>query len=628
MSEHWKALLDKAREATKKTNESESTQSLLSLCSPHLSDVHQLIHNHLSALSDLNEREEHENENGNGNDNEDIPRATKILIVDTRRALRFTLCLLSAESSRQDVQNLATSSTHELHKVLSTLIAHRQCDTKCRTMAAQILCNLATSNETTALVILNDIQPSPSESEATKIMLEKMNLVENTRKESKMEVSSSSSSSSSTWSQMIHTSGGSGDRNTLAAIAAALYNSIASIERSDDNNNDTSTSTSSILRLASNLASDTMLICNLMRYILPSKVIQQGCQEVDDKTAEAPDLSDDATEWISRLVEKLCSLGMLSNLYKSLGSHFQSNDGDDKDVEMGITPEQLVLLHCIGSAVEEYARTLNGFGGGDVHPLGGACSCDFELMQSTFHFLAMQYCSFRQKDAKRVNDPERYDGEDDCIDNATILILDILSSSMSVDEVSDTGSRDFAKIRLYVGQTTNILPNALLDLGVLVDRLGIENRGINARELKMTESDQHLVTSIVRLIGNICYRCRENQDLVRKTKVPIPHASSANVEEYTQFPKEADASADGARRNGLHVLLSCTSFAYGCFTLREWAIVAIRNVLQDNKENQKHVEELEAQQAIDTPELRKLGVKVKLDKRGQVTVSKSEPNDE
>jgi apolipoprotein N-acyltransferase len=170
--------------------------------------------------------------------------------------------------------------------------------------------------------------------------------------------------------------------------------------------------------------------------------------------------------------------------------------------------------------------------------------------------------------------------------------------------------QDVDILRRELGQSTNNIVKVIVeDLGLIVDRLDYENRGINARELTIKQCDQHHVTSLVRLIANICYKCQCNQDLVRMTPVPI------------SFVKD---TKHDSRRNGLHVLLSCTSFAYGCFTLREWAIVAIRNVLEDNQENQKQVEELEAQQALNTPELEKLGVQVHLDRKGHVHVSPKE----
>jgi len=81
--------------------------------------------------------------------------------------------------------------------------------------------------------------------------------------------------------------------------------------------------------------------------------------------------------------------------------------------------------------------------------------------------------------------------------------------------------------------------------------------------------------------------------------------------------------ANGMSRTGLHVLLSATSLGPACFTLREWCIVAIRNAVENNETNIEMVRRLEANEALgDTPELKKLGVKVDLDEKGNVRVQK------
>ena len=56
----------------------------------------------------------------------------------------------------------------------------------------------------------------------------------------------------------------------------------------------------------------------------------------------------------------------------------------------------------------------------------------------------------------------------------------------------------------------------------IIDRFTITNRDLKAKELVIWTNDQHLIVGLVCLIGNMCYRCRENQDLVRQTDVPVP----------------------------------------------------------------------------------------------------------
>ncbi|XP_054718905.1 ataxin-10-like [Uloborus diversus] len=61
--------------------------------------------------------------------------------------------------------------------------------------------------------------------------------------------------------------------------------------------------------------------------------------------------------------------------------------------------------------------------------------------------------------------------------------------------------------------------------------------------------------NLIRLIGNLCYGCRENQDLVRKL-------------------------------DGIPLLLDCSNLDIRNPFIMQWCILAIRNVLENNQENQ------------------------------------------
>ena len=61
---------------------------------------------------------------------------------------------------------------------------------------------------------------------------------------------------------------------------------------------------------------------------------------------------------------------------------------------------------------------------------------------------------------------------------------------------------------------------------------------------------------------------------------------------------------------------------YTCFTLREWAVVAIRSALENNITNQAVVAELEARSAVQSAALHDMGIQVDLDMvSGQVSVN-------
>ena len=130
----------------------------------------------------------------------------------------------------------------------------------------------------------------------------------------------------------------------------------------------------------------------------------------------------------------------------------------------------------------------------------------------------------------------------------------------------------------------------------------------------MADEEKNGITALVQLVGNVCFQCRQNQDLVRSTSVPVP----------IQMISSDGTPAEVEERNALHVVLSCTSLAHTCFTLREWAVIAIRNLLDNNELNQAVVAKLEANQPVQSAELGDLGIKVNLDPKGNVTV---EPTD-
>mmetsp|Transcript_779 Transcript_779/g.2178 ORF Transcript_779/g.2178 Transcript_779/m.2178 type:complete len:297 (+) Transcript_779:646-1536(+) len=276
------------------------------------------------------------------------------------------------------------------------------------------------------------------------------------------------------------------------------------------------------------------------------------------------------------------------------------SDGEDN---LTVTPEQIVLLHCIASALDEWATDTSATA--MDCPLGGASGQ--QTIIKSCQFLADESKTLRQT-IRGINcSAEAYAGEISCRLNAYLSILEMLGTMLSSDDSSK--AKDHVFCRIYLGKETSLLADVIVELGILVDELSVANRGVKARELRIDDHDQRLAVACVRLIGNICYKCPSNQDRVRETEVPFPGGVPFRAPDGTAVV-----------RCGLHVLLSCTSFSYGCFTLREWALVAIRNVLDGNQQNQDMVAKLEAQKTVDTPELNKMGVKTVIDDQGRVRV--------
>ena len=613
----------------------------------------------------------------------------KSLILESRHALRYILSLFSHESKYrcmiQEEAVLGHSKNHDdddehdhelkLHIFLSILLSIPSCDLKCQKLAAKILCNLGTCNPKTSRVILSNIRSSPSVKKEPCLI--------------------NSGSFSSSWGDMIHTTASTaptGQRDALAAVAASLHNFIIALGNFNYNKIDNEekdilfniSETSDFHSANKNnknydfdvqtLATDRILLCNLVRYILPKDTIRVADNEnvnkqvpLNDEAGEERNMADDATLWISLLLEVLFSNGLFPQIYQSLGfSSGINNDGDDNNgknyagtklkskpiLNYSITPEQIVLLNCFSSSVETYFedtintktiisanKTSSKNKDNTKNPLGGLVGkCG---IQRTVHCVAQQliyllrwqrqynaYLSGVTHNSNNSNlkdiQEERYQGEICCVIQGAKIMVDTLGTITGFCDDSDEMKKNLksfdASLRIYLGQTMPFLADAILELGIIIDRLSSENRGKKSRELVISQDDQHFMVGLVRIIGNLCYQCKPNQDLVRETYVNVDEtASPSTTSNSSSIDKEEQ------KRSGLHLILSCTSLAYGCFTLREWGIISIRNILDDNIANQEVVAKLEAQEVINTPELEKLGVKLNLDKKGKVNIQQHTP---
>ena len=494
--------------------------------------------------------------------------------TETQCALRCaTLACLADASSRRTMQELAVV-THSWHLALFRIISSPQSggDQKSRLLAARLLTNLVTGNLTTASTVMTSIALSPSPDQIS----ESIRMACDCDDESPG--SKRSSIQSLNWVDAMLACSRSDNRDALAAVVAALHNCVAVVD--DD--------------MTASVASDQILMSTTLRHILSASAV------VRDSKASA---TDEATEWISLLLEQLTGLGLLPTLYVAVGS------------SSIVTPEHLVLLQCISGRVDEWLESSTMTS--SLHPLGNT---DDRLTET--HLFLARLASRMRKSTQDCASPtteispatpaaliEPVDSDFSILTkSALILVLEILATSLGSDSSHDV----MALVRSKLGAETGIIIDAALDLGLTVDALLQSSRGIKARELKLQDEDQRWITTLVRVLGNACFRCRPNQDALRHIHIPIKLIEDP--------PLHLQPSEEELHRTAIHVLLSCTSLAYGCFTLREWSVVALRNVLEGNLDNQTLVEKLEAQQPLQSPELERMGLQVDLDRQGKVKI--------
>ena len=560
-------------------------------------------------------------------------------------------------------------------------------------LAARILCNLVTDNPISAEIVLMDVPFGPNNSETERRM--SMPFSGDPLKNTDVVLC---------WSDLVAATAKLGastdpEREALAAVAAALHNLLASLETRDslieldnelkrrDHLKNSRTRAMRVRRGSSfvynNVSDDEssfvkpldagfdavynrQLMNALLRNILPAHaVIMESSRSasagrpkfhapktVTSQSNSFGDTSDSATEWISLIIERMASRGLLPQMFQSAGGVRGKS----------VTPEQVVLTSCIRQAVDDYhsAHTPTGETGefgrrrlsiaaksagvttlSRPHPLWGRVNEEFgggnedDLLSGTkkkssgnkpskntiFNSSAVPNLLFLANEVERMyahaklinSNPSQvlYDGEASCTLRVIEDIRDIIGQCVGRHNVNPSEKNKQCTIpeaRSVLGRETSIITHCLFDIAKLLDSALARNSGKNARDLNLSPQEQHSVIVLIRLIGNMVYKCRHNQDILRI--IPIPLTNHPNVHNSEQ-------------RVGLHVILSTTSLAPTCLSLREWCIVAIRNAVENNKANAEAVRQLEAQNAMgDTPELRRMGIQVDLDAKGKVHIKK------
>ena len=574
MTERWISLLRAAREKCKSCEKDECEDSyLLEMFQSRNAEWNEQLSIYIKEVVQTKK-----------SDNQRPNERMKEIILDSRAALRFGLLMLSFENAgvRQTFQNYAVKE-FRWHKSLVTLLSQRKGDSKCRLFAARLLSNLVTANPATATEISSSFPLCPSKEFVSSSIFQDLAPGEDSMEDNLVE---------GNWVDMILSAAKSENREAMAAITAALHNCIVSLKSIQ------SLSEVENPPFVRDVATNSMLISILLRHFVSAESVKNSIQTANDISIEDKEIDpwDSATDWIYILFTKLSRLGMLPSIYSSIFDP-TTPEGDSS---MIILPEQNVLLHCIVKETETFVAA-QGKGQDTINPLGGEVG--WERTVESYDYLVRLFSVFCH--ATLSDWANNADVSDTAlVRSGLISTLDILTVTLGVDSANNT------KLRGHLGKSTELLQLSARLLGVLVDELTERSFGIKARELKISEEEQKLVTALVRLQGNMCFNCQHNQDLMRTTLVAP--AKNPSKSENTKLSDES--------RNALHVLLSCTAFATACFTLREWSVIAIRNALENNSSNQQVVASLDAQNPIQSTALDQAGVRVTMDQHGKVSL--------
>lgn len=534
----------------------------------------------------------------------------KKLVLQTRAALRFGLCcntVKAMESSSEESVTPFQSRVvvgHQWHEPLAKILTYRRGDKKCRTFAAQLMSNLVTSNTETASIVASSIRIAPSAESISSSILESVPCEDHERTST-----ISLATPTTNWVDMIISAAKSGNRDAIAAIAAALHNCISSMPKDED--------AEQTIDFVQRIASNGLLISTLLRNFVSAEAVTKAIENEKLGSNEQSNHWDTATDWIQLLLSRLAKLGTLPKMFTSIDA--TSNETSSGSSTIRILPEQNILLQCMAREADGYVVEYNT-NRGVQNPFGtkdgtGNASCAFlaELLVKMSPWFRNQRIP---NDEANQHDRTTLDEfHDQLIHSGFLTVIEILATVLGVDTPQIT------ELRLLLGRDSAVLQESAKCLGVVLDDLAEKSEGRKARDIKLSEDDQKLLTSLVQFVGNLCYGCKDNQDLLRTTLVPRAKPLLPRVEEPTASEDSATTSNGIDIRNGLHVLLTCTTHATACFTLREWGVIAIRNVLEDNTENQSVVKDLMAQGPVESADLEEAGVRVQLDSKGKVSLA-------
>lgn len=232
-------------------------------------------------------------------------------------------------------------------------------------------------------------------------------------------------------------------------------------------------------------------------------------------------------------------------------------------------PSQIVLLHIANACVDESIQVLK-----NQQQMGvseSTLTCFAELFRKTSHNIL----SLAMKDSQ----------DDDQKPQLVMSLVELLSAASAHPELQ--GSL----------QGMDFLLETSLELLDMVEQVGrgSDNAFSVRQDITGTSQEAELASepgygfkrNMVQLIGNMCFRHKRNQDKVRELKgIPV-------------------------------ILQQCNIDCKNAF-INQWAILAIRNLCEDNPENQAIILSMKSHGVADNEALAKLGYEAMLRNDGQV----------
>ncbi|KAK1935127.1 Ataxin-10 [Phytophthora citrophthora] len=275
--------------------------------------------------------------------------------------------------------------------------------------------------------------------------------------------------------------------------------------------------------------------------------LQQG-SHIDDQ--------DPAFEWICTLFGLLFSDGRAKDLYNAVGAHMLSK------LWSRVTPEQLILMRMftMWAVLTPKSASPSAISQEEVSRKLPLPEGTFEFVKSTWTYVITVSDEDRPDEADKIRQKVWIELEND----AKLMLLDVLGEmTITHTKLDASGARD-------------LLLSVLQELQ-RVWELGRQNPSTgNARStLQPQRSGEPFGyrSALIRVIGNLSFRHTEHQDMVREGGYLPLFLSHCNIDEANPL-------------------------------VREWSLVALRNLCEGNEANQSYINALRPQKMDAAPQVK------------------------
>ncbi|RLN91620.1 hypothetical protein BBJ28_00010785 [Nothophytophthora sp. Chile5] len=301
-----------------------------------------------------------------------------------------------------------------------------------------------------------------------------------------------------------------------------------------------------------------------------SQTLPHEEQHIDDQ--------DPAFEWICMLFSVLFHDGHAKDLYNAVGAHMLSK------LWSRVTPEQLILLRMFtmwlvaaSSGSQDAAKVKPAL------PVG-----TYEFVINTWTYIVTMDDEDRPEEAEEVRKQMWMELENE----AKVLLLDVLGE-LSLDRTTQSD-----------GRTRELLLSLLQELQRVweLGRLNPKPRNTRSTAVSAESPAEQPSTEpfgyrsgLIRVVGNLSFRHSAHQDLVRDEGYLPLFLNHCNIDETNPL-------------------------------IREWSLVALRNLCEGNEANQSYISALRPQgmDSASSVALEKAQMHAEVDDDGKIKLKKNE----